>query len=350
MITMKELGKLAGVSQSAVSMIVNGRAKEFNISEETARKVLEIAKQNGFRPNAMARSMRTGHTGIVGILVSEESMRQMAANYGNNGNAMQLQAGFLLNGCRVMLESVSKDACEKQIMPELLTSGLADSIIVCENFTDEEASHRYLEKIHANFSRLLVVDDVSNDQIPSVTIDDVQAGRDAADYLWNLGHRKFGVLCSEDVRIALGTRLTAFQKRVAELSGGNSPVFSAFAGDKWQINCGSVAAAKLLAEHSSLPTAILAANDFFAYGAELEFLKRGISIPDDLSLVGIGEWPVAASAPVPITTFSMNMKEKIDTVLALWKKLQERPVPAVNDCRVKGHLIERKSTRRIENA
>jgi len=345
-ITMKEIGRLAGVSQPAVSMVLNGRAKEFNLSAETAERVWRIARENGFHPNLLARSMRTGRTGIVGILVSAEWMQQIAGDYGNGGIAMRLQAGFLLAGCRVMLETVSVEDCRTLKMPELLSSGLAEFMVVAQNFADEAAGQRYLENLYRQFGKLVLVDDIVADgKIPSVTIDNVQAGRDAADFLWRLGHRSFGTLCSECCRLAHQERLTAFGTRLAELSGGKTKVVSAFAGDRWQLDCGGIAVGRLLEiTDGSLPSAIFATNDFFAYGAELELLRRGIRIPEEVSLLGVGEWPTAAAAPVPITVVAMDTDEKIKIILRLWRQYQAGQTPEQNDFRLRGRLCKRQST------
>lgn len=349
---MKEIGRLAGVSQSAVSMIINGKAEKFNLSHETAERVLRIARENGFRPNHIARSMRTGRTGIVGILVSADSMRQIVGDYGNGGEAMQLQAGFLLAGCRVMLETVSADDCRMLRMPELSSAGLAEFIIVVQNFTDEYQGRRYLERLHERFGKVVLIDDVvESESVPYVSIDNERAGRDAADYLWNLGHRSFGTICNEVCRHAHRRRLDGFCGRIAELSGGKAGIVSASGGDCWKLDCGGVAVSRLLEMTGGrVPSAIFATNDFFAYGAELELLRRGIRIPEEVSLIGVGEWPTAATAPVPITSVSMDTAEKIDTVLRLWKQYQAGETPEQCSFRLCGRLCERRSTGRIEHA
>lgn len=348
---MKEIGRLAGVSQSAVSMIVNGKAKEFNLSAKTTERVLRIARENSFRPNMIARSMRTGRTRIVGILVSAEWMRQIAGDYGNGSIAMRLQAEFLLSGCRVMLETVSTADCRNLKMPELLSSGLAEFIIVAQNFSDEEAGQRYLDVLYERFEKVVLVDDIiENCNIPSVGIDNIRAGRDVANILWRAGHRSFGTVCNAVSPFAHRQRLEAFCDRIAELSKGKIEVVSAFAGNRWKTDCGGIAVTRLLEMTGGrIPSAIFATNDFFAYGAELELLKRGIRVPDDVSLIGVGEWPNAATAPVPISTISMDTAEKINILLQLWKKYQDDETPDQESFRLRGRFCERQSIKKVKN-
>ena len=346
MITMKEIGRLAGVSQSTVSMIINGKAEQFNLSRDTQDRVLRIARENGFRPNHIARSMRTGRTGIVGILVSAENMRQIVNNYDSGGAAMRLQAGFLLAGSRVMLETVSLEDCRALRMPDLASNGLAEFIIVSQNFADEELGRRYLEMLRERFGKVVLVEDiVADDNVPTIAIDNERAGRDAADYLWRLGHRSFGTVCNAACRSAHGLRLAGFRERIRELSGGSIEVVSAFAGDRWQLDCGAEGVSCLLElTGGRLPSAIFATNDFFAYGAELELLRRGFRLPEDTSLLGVGEWPVAATAPVPISVIAMDTDEEMETVLGLWRQYQAGKVPECRKFRLVGKLCERKST------
>jgi len=346
LITMKEIGRLAGVSQSAVSMIINGKAKQFNISDETAQRVLRIAGENGFRPNHIARSMRTGRTGIVGIITSAELMQQTSENHGDNNLAMQLQSKFLLDGSRVMLEAVSMEDCRNMKMPEIASSGLAEFIIVSQNFSDEKAGGEYISKLQELFGKVVLVDDVvDNENVISVSVDNRAAGERCAEYLWEKGCRSFGVITCGEKRLAHMLRINAFQKRIAELSGGGAQVHCACAGNRWKIDCGGAAVSELLKiSGGKLPDAILGSNDFFAYGAEVELLKRGFCIPQDTMLIGIGEWSMSAVAPVPLTTLSIDPGVISDKLLSLWKTYREGKMFPHGPVFFDGQFIEREST------
>ncbi len=346
MITMKEIGRLAGVSQSAVSMIINGKAKQFSISDETAQRVLRIAGENGFRPNHIARSMRTGRTGIVGIITSAELMQQASENHGDNNLAMQLQSKFLLDGSRVMLEAVSMEDCRKLKMPEIASSGLAEFIIISQNFSDEKLGTEYISKLQELFGKVVLVDDiVDNENVISVSVNNRDAGEKCADYLWEKGCRSFGVITCGEKRQAHMLRIDAFRKRISELSSGNAPVSCASAGNRWHLDCGGVAVSRLLKENNGrLPEAILGSNDFFAYGAELELLKRGFNIPGDTMLLGIGEWSMSAVAPVPITTLSIDPGVISDKLLSLWKTYRDGKTFPHGPVFFDGQFIEREST------
>ena len=318
MITMKEIGVLASVSQPTVSLILNGRGEEFRISEETCQRVLRIAREHGYEPNLLAQAMRTGSTGIVGILISRNSLQQIAEQHGLVQEIMQIQAAFLLHDQRVMLEAISDDDCQRLQMPRILTSRLTDTFILCQNFQDESMGERYIQELQKSARRIILLDDIiTSIDATSVTVDDRKAGIDAADYLWKLGHRSFGVISCQERRSALELRMDAFQERIQSLSQGTATLHRVNLGDRWCLSCGEQTTAKLLQQANPRPTAIFAATDFFAYGAETELLRQGFRIPQDISLLGVGEWYGACNAKIPITTISVELPRKIQTLLQL---------------------------------
>ncbi|MGN0867109.1 MAG: LacI family DNA-binding transcriptional regulator [Oligosphaeraceae bacterium] len=344
MITMKEIGALASVSQPTVSLILNGRGEEFRISEETCQRVIRIAREHGYAPNLLAQAMRTGNTGIVGILISRNSLQQIADQYGLVQEIMQIQAAFLLHDQRVMLEALSDDDCQHLQMPKIVTSRLADTIILWQNFQDESMGERYIQELQKSARRIILLDDViSSIDATSVNVDDRKAGTDAADYLWKLGHRSFGLISCQERRSALESRMDAFQERIQSLSQGTATTHRVNAGDRWSITCGAKATAELLRTAPVKPTAIFAANDFFAYGAETELLRMGLRIPQDVSLLGVGEWYGACNAQIPITTISVELPRKIQTLLQL---CQEK-IPQARkkrDLKLVGKLLTRNTT------
>ncbi|MBO5306904.1 MAG: LacI family DNA-binding transcriptional regulator [Lentisphaeria bacterium] len=336
---MSEIGKLAGVSQPTVSVVINGKGKEKGIAEATRKRILDIAREYGFRPNALARSMKTGQTGIIGVLVDKEAMIQTVNDYDSGTAIMNLHASLLIAGCKVMLEAVDDEDCRNLKMPELLTSGLVDGIIACACGDDI----RYLEKMRAYTDRILLFDNIQDVDASIVAIDDEETGMRAADYLWDKGFRSFGMISCSEHRLALDARMEGFAKRIGELSGNSLPVVSAFAGNRWEPECGGDAVRKLLAETHRCPDAIFCSNDFFAYGAEIELLKQGYSVPDDVALIAVGESQLGKSAPVPITSFVPPSGKITEGVLDICKMWSKGKKDLVKTC-IEPVLFERRST------
>lgn len=325
MITMKEIGKLAGVSQPTVSVVLNGKGDEKGIAKETQKRIFEIAQQYGFRANAIARSMKTGKTGIIGILVKKEAMLQVVKTLESNLATTYLHSSLLLAGCRVMFEIVDESDCNDLRMPGILTEGLVDGIILFSSSNDEEQFGKYLKKMNQYTPYILLVDEITSEDISSVSVDEELVGINAANCLWERGYRSFGMISCAEHRLGLDLRLNAFEKRIEELSNHQIKVAKGFAGNRWELDCGRFAIAELLAKEGKCPEAIFCANDFFAYGAEKELLERGYSIPNDVALLGVGNTFLAENLPVPIATFTSSLEEQTQAVLDIfdaWKKNQ----------------------------
>ncbi len=323
MITMKEIGKLAGVSQPTVSVVLNGKGDEKGIAKKTQEKVLKLAEEYGFRTNAIARSMKTGKTGIIGIIVSKDAMQQTIDYYDNGIANMHFHASLLLAGCRVMLEVVSEEDFNACKMPEILSDGLVDGVIVFSSAGDEAVFTKYLERMKKYTSKVLLLNDISELEISNVAVDEKEVGIKAADCLWECGYRSFGMISCDEYRIALDTRLQSFAERIGELSNNSIQVVSAHAGNRWSLDCGQVAVSELLKLcGNKCPEAIFCANDFFAYGAEIELCNRGFSIPDDVALLGVGESNLAEKAPIPIAAFGVSLSEKTAAVLDIYERWQ----------------------------
>lgn len=324
MITMKEIGKLAGVSQPTVSVVLNGKGDEKGIAKKTQKKILKLAEEYGFRTNAIARSMKTGKTGIIGIILSEGALRQMFAFYDNGMDDMHVYSALLLAGCRVMLEVVSEEDFQTLKMPEILTDGLIDGVIVFSTADDETVFTEYLKKMHKYVPQVLLINDISNLDISNVAVDEEQVGIMAADCLWEHGYRSFGMISCGVKRFALESRLNAFEKRINELSQNSVKIERAYAGNRWSLDCGQEAVSLLIDKlDGKLPEAIFCSNDFFAYGAELELKKRGFSIPDDVAIVGVGDSLLAEKAPTAITTLGVSLEDKTAAVLEIYKRWQQ---------------------------
>ncbi len=346
MITMKEIGRLAGVSQPAVSMILNGKGRSANLSEETIHRVQSIAREHRYRTNVIARGMKTGRTGIIGVLEAEESLRQTSLGYGHANTAMGLQAAFLLRGYKVMLESVSAEDYRMCRIPELISGGIADILVIFGNMNENPEAADYIKAIREHQPKLLIIDDIMDMPVPYINIDGRAAGRMCADHLWDAGRRSFAAISCDEQRISLEPRLSGFCDRIAELSENRTPVPVIHAGNRWEVGCGGAAIRKLLDGQEKPPEAIMAANDFFAYGAELELLRRGFSIPDDVALIGIGTWQTAATAPVPLTTVGMNPDIWHSTIITMVNALLNDTPLEHPQLLLPGELTERESVRR----
>ena len=340
---MKEIGKLAGVSQPTVSVVLNGKGDEKGIAQKTQQKILEIAENHGFRTNAIARSMKTGRTGIIGIIVSKDAVKQTIEYRDNGVSDMHLHSSLLLAGCRVMIEVVDEQDFQKQKMPEILTDGLVDGVIMLSSADNESAFTKYLERMSKYTPHILLINDITKLEISNISADEFEIGEKAANYFWEWGYRSFATISCAERRIALESRLNAFRKRIEELSHGEIDITTINAGNRWSIDCGREGIKQLLKQRGSYPGAIFCANDFFAYGAEMELLEQGFSIPDDVAILGVGESKLASYAPVPISTLGISLEDKTAAIIEILKDWQQGGTTPIKK-QLKSTVYKRNST------
>lgn len=315
MVSVKDIARLSGFSQATVSMVMSGRGAEYKISDATIRHIQAIAKREGYHPNQLARAVRTGRTGIVAILLRKEILEQIATGTGYHETTMELQARLLLSGYKVMLESLTAEDCSEGKLPSVVASGFSQMSIICGalplSWTE---SKRYIKKFQQSFPNLLSVDKFY-EGIPCIAHDNIRAGREVADYLWERGHRTFGVLLSAKPDFDLGQRAEGFMQRIVELAGNDRGITQMRVHDLWSKECGARAIAAFLKNGGRFPDALFAVNGFIADSVESELLRRGISIPNDVSLIAIGQQQLAAQAPVPFTVYDWKGESYMKLVM-----------------------------------
>ena len=327
MVTMRDIAEKAGVSQPAVSMILNGKSRQVKISESTRERVLALAESMGYRVNAIARSMRTGRTGVVGLLLREQVVRQWGDGVSDAENNLRLQGELLRQGFKLLLAQVSDADIAAGRLPEIVTGGYVDALMLSGIRGTPEAE-RYMKLLGKACPHLLVINEIHESQ-PSINRDNHQAGRLAAEYLCCLGHRRMAVIgCAERVP-DLEHRLEGFRARLRELAP-DAPEAAFFgAPNRWDSTCGEIAVGMMLEQTDVRPTAILGVNDFFALGALRELKRRGIRVPEEMSLIGIGELPQAARENPALTTVCMDVQEELRLTVEMLRQLLAGEKPEV---------------------
>ncbi len=313
--TLKEVAAEVGVSVATVSNAYN---RPDQLSEGLRVRVFEAAERLGYSgPDAMGRSLRRRKAGAIGVLYTD-----------------RLSYAFTDPAASMFLEGLSAAAEEAGLGMLLLPRGPVDhrdieAVIgaVVDGFVTYCAADDdpLLEMVLRRGSPVVFVDHSPEARASSIGIDDEGGARAAARHLVSLGHRRFGVVSFHfDAEVRDGF---AAAQRQAEIT--NIDTRSRFDGYKamleeagidWKdvpvYECGentpekARAAAEALLAKSPRPTAILALSDQLAFGVMAAADELGISIPEDLSVVGFDDVPEAARAEPPLTTIYQPHVEK----------------------------------------
>jgi len=327
-----DVARIANVSQAAVSRTFTPGA---SVSRETREKVLAAARELGYRPNAIARSLIRKSTNIIGLVV----MRFMNPFYSRTirdfTRALQEQGYWtlLLNIAQNQeLEKTLPMALQYQVDGLIITSATLSSRLAQEcarSNTPVVLFNRYASDTHTHVVRC----------------DSVEGGRIAADALLDAGHKRLAYIAGEESASTNRDRENGFINRLRER--GQSLTFRESAGD-YSYELGFEAAQRLL-QRDDPPDAIFCASDLIAMGVlDLARCKLGIKIPDELSIIGFDDIPAAAWPSYELTTVRQPVDRMVDTTLSVLMDAINTPVSEASEVVISPTLIWRGSSRKIK--
>lgn len=329
-INAEDVARLAGVSKTTVSRAF---ALDSSISPDKKRRVTEAAKKLGYRPNALARSLRTTRSNLIGVILREFT------------NPLILQIlEFVTHhlqekGLHAVTINAANDIGLSEAM-ELVLQYRIDGLVV---FSDIPLK---IEYECAAMSLPLIVFGRSDKRIPGtfgICMDDENAGRLAARHLIDQGYRKPAFVgCFRDVSVTLDRR-NGFASGLAEL-GMPSPAVEYAGGNTY--DDGYSAARRLLAQ-PDVPDAVFCESDQLATGfidaAKSEF---GLDIPYELGVLGVDDNWMSKTIQYDLTTIAQPLEDMAEATvrLMLAKHQKADDLPPL----FQGALVPRGSTRRTD--
>ncbi|PYR87416.1 MAG: hypothetical protein DMF84_31810 [Acidobacteria bacterium] len=300
---MRDVAEHAGVSVGSASQAF-GRPEL--VSEEVRKRVLAAAEELGYPgPDPVARRLRTGRAGAIGVIFAERLGYQFTD---------PTAPAFLRGVARGMEEAPSglllvPDSRYREEAARMVREAAVDGFIIY-------STPRNDPRIEAALARrlpIVTVDQPRGAQTPFVGIDDRGAARSAAEHLRELGHERVGVLSfvtTLDPGAALELDLTV--ERIQGYEEGLGPAWDPGLVRVCRPNAPEPAreATLELLLLPSPPTAILAMSDILAIGALEAAAELGIKVPEQLSVVGFDDGPAAEHAAPPLTTVAQPNEEK----------------------------------------
>ena len=286
-VTILDVAKHAGVSPMTASRVINGNP---NVGPAMRERVLASVKTLGYRPNLAGRSLRTSSTARIGVLYSNPS-----AAYLN-----QFMLGVLeqssLSGSQVLIEKCSGIRSQRAAVQRLLEAGV-DGVILPPPLCD---SPQTLQELHARrIPAIAVATGVPMEGVASVRIDDYQGARAMTRYLLELGHRDIGFIKGDPKHTPSALRAAAFFETMAKAGIEVPP--ERVAQGLFTYRSGLAAASQLL-NLKRRPTAIFSSNDDMAAATVAIAHGMGLRIPEDLTVVGFDDTPVATTVWPELTT------------------------------------------------
>lgn len=302
MATMNDVARVADVSIATVSHVINGTRF---VSPERVERVHAAMRELDYTPDATARSLRVGRTDTIGLVVPDNSNPFFAEL------ARWIEdAGFEAGYTTILANSNERPYRERRYINTLLSKRVDGLIITPTAESDNEALIASLRK--ARIPIVVMDRDVALPMADVVLYDDAAGSGDAARHLIELGHTKFACIAGPPGVPA--ERLDGFLIALRDAGISITPN-NVVAGD-FHFAGGREATAKLLTIGKPF-TALFAANDLMAAGAIRTLAEHGLAVPDDVSVVGFDDAPIAEMVSPPLTTVRQPLQDMADAAVSL---------------------------------
>ena len=319
-LTISDVARDANVAIKTVSRVLNNEA---NVRPETRERVLKVIKALNYSPNLAARGLAGSKSFLIGLLYDNPSPHYM------NSVQMGALARCRAEGFHLLVEVCTPET--KNVTQQILTmiaQTRVDGVILTPPVSDNEAVLEVLRRDRV--PHVVIAPPKLSDVSLCVHMDDQRAAYEMTAYLLKLGHKRIGFIKGHPKHGAASQRYDGFRKALADKAIKLDPslVKQGYFSFESGVEC-----AEAFLKCGKLPTAIFAANDDMAAGAIAACHQHGLSIPDDLSIAGFDDTPVASLTWPALTTIHQPIVEMAaaaaDLLLAAIKERSRAPSSGV---------------------
>ena len=293
-VTIKDIARMAHVSVTTVSRALNG---SLDINEETRRRILKICRREGYRTNLLAKSLISSRTNVLGVIQPDISSPFHAVL------ALHIETCARRLGYQVMLCRGKPSDENIDELFDFLLGQHVDGILLCSS---SNRAYDVLGKYQSMVPSVLLgacPPENSSIRLNSISTDNYAGGMLAAEYLFGLGHRKIVYLGMREGSITHERRHQGFVDAAEKLGMQVRTIYNNDTSST--IEGGHRLSAALLKQGIS-ETAVFAASDLLALGFMQAADEAGISIPEQISLLGYDNIEYAALDQMRLTTFSQR--------------------------------------------
>lgn len=331
MATIKEVAAHAGVSSATVSHVINDTRF---VSDTVREQVQQAMADLGYRPNALARSLRRGETHTIGLILPD-SANPFFAEIGRAIEASAFERGY-----SVILCNTENDREKERMYTEVLENKQVDGMI----FVASGKEHETLVEITKKGLPSVVVDrDMGSLELDTVITDNYTGGLVATQHLLSLGHRIIACITGPSNITPSAHRVTGYR---AALQQANIPVDeSLLARGDFHAPSGYQGAMQLF-QRNPRPTAIFVCNDMMAIGVIRAASQLGLRIPEDVSIASFDNIELASYTTPPLTSVAQPKQEIGQMAITLLlERMQNASLPPRRNI-LPTRLVIRESTRR----
>lgn len=332
MITIKDIAKHAGVSQSTVSKALNDRP---DISSEMKTKILEIVKELNYTPQAFGKALKKKVSENIGILFCRD-LHSLSGNPFYSRVLEGIEGEVALHNFNLLLQIITETT--KDELPKMVREGQVEGLIILGTFED-----RYLNRIIDSGTNVIMIDPKKTDEnCCQVLIDNEHGAFLAIKYLIDQGHRRIGFISGDLARSSFQQRYNGYKKA---LKLNDIPLNEKLVQTYGLEN--GYDHVRYLVEKQNV-RCIFAANDLNALYGYKAINDMNLRIPDDVSIIGFDDIDLAKMAAPPLTTVRVYKEElgsiAVRTLLKMIHGELKNSVTTI----VPTKLIERESVKKLE--
>ena len=329
--TIKDIALKLGVSTAAVSKALNGKS---DVSEKKKKKVKKVAEEFGYSPNYFAKKLATNKSGIIGVFILGREELGISEHFG-----FRFLEGILesanKNGFDITLFSSSEERSYKKICEEKRVEGTI--------FIGLRSDTKF-------------IDDIKSIEIPVVSIDYEIHGKNSVyvgsnnsngvhkgmEYLWDLGHRNIGIVKAYKESEVGEKRFKSFKTFLKEKKYFNKDFI--FEGDYTKES--GYKAGIMVAELDNRPTALFCVSDLMAIGVIDGLKTKGLSVPNDISVLGFDNINAGEHITPTLSTIAQNaFRIGESAVISIIDRINGKTCK--NSFEIEPRLLERESCRKI---
>ncbi|WP_237154372.1 LacI family DNA-binding transcriptional regulator [Oryzibacter oryziterrae] len=324
--TLAEVARIAGVSLMTASRAVNNRP---GVSDEKREEILGIADAIGYVANRAAQKLSGGRTHVIGVIAQLHTpfTSDLVLGIGSAARAV---------GHEMLVYSLPDEGRRPPDSVVDLLHQVADGVIVILPYASD-----YLTNLSRSHIPIVTIEAGETAEFPTVAADNYHGAAQAIRHLHDLGHRRIGFITGNERLASARDRHRAFVDLRHQLGLDADDDLVAM-GDFTQRG-GFVAAERLMAL-ASRPTAIFAANDAQALGAMTAIRQAGLSVPQDISLIGFDDILLAAQMHPPLTTIRQPLAQMARAAIKLLLTLVAKGEPPATPITLPTQLIVRETT------
>lgn len=292
-VTSQDVARLAGVSRTTVSLVLNG-VQTVQISPETKQKVLDAVKALSYVPNATAQALVSRRTHVIGLVLS-----RLPHHIASDAFLPQVLDGMLevvrANKLRLLIDIVEPEHQERAYL-QLVRAKHLDGIVFSGPRVDDQA----LKNLEKEGFPTVLMGDLPGSSFCSVDVDNQEAARQAVEYLVSLGHRQIVCITHAPLSFSAASERLSGYRQALEQAGLPYEQALVRVAD-FEPESGYVQMRSLLQSGRSF-TAAFIASDTVLIGAKGALREAGLHIPEDISLVGFDDIIWAKYSDPPLTT------------------------------------------------